>query len=163
MKKALSLWQEFKDFAIKGNAIELAIGLVLGQAFTKIVNSLVTDIIMPPIGWLVGNVDLSDLYILLKAGAGAPPPYASLQAAKEAGAVTLNVGLLLNSIISFLIIAWVLFWVVRALSRLRAKPAPAPAVPTTKECPYCFSTIPIKATRCPYCTSTLETPTESAG
>lgn len=156
MKKVATLWQEFKEFAIKGNAIELAIGLVIGQAFTKIVNSLVTDIILPPIGWLIGNIDLSDLYVLLKEGAGAPPPYASLQAAKDAGAVTLNVGLLLNSIINFIIIAWVLFWVVRALSRLRAKPAVAPAAPTTKECPYCLSTIPLKATRCPYCTSSLE-------
>ncbi|MBC7316410.1 MAG: large conductance mechanosensitive channel protein MscL [Chloroflexi bacterium] len=161
MKKASTLWREFKDFAVNGNVIELAIGLVLGQAFTKVVNSLVTDIILPPIGWLVGNVDFSDLYILLKAGASAPP-YASLQAAKEAGAITLNIGLLLNSIINFVIIAWALFWVVRGIGRLRTpKPAPAPA-PTTKECPYCFSSIPIKATRCPYCTSHLEAPNASA-
>ena len=161
MKKATTLWQEFKDFAIKGNAIELAIGLIIGQAFTKIVNSLVTDIILPPLGWLLGNVDLSDRYILLKAGTSASPPYASLQAAKEAGAITLNVGLLINSIINFLIIAWVLFWVVRALGRLRAsKPAPAPA--STKECPYCLSTIALKATRCPYCTSILEEPAQPA-
>jgi large conductance mechanosensitive channel len=147
--------KEFRAFAIRGNVIDLAVGLVIGTAFTKVVNSLVNDIILPPIGWLVGNVDFTNLFVLLKAGPKLPAPYASLQAAKDAGAITLNVGLLINGIVNFVIVAWALFWVIRGINRLkREKPAPA-AAPTTKDCPYCFSTIAIGATRCPHCTSEL--------
>lgn len=151
------MWKEFKAFAVRGNVVDLAIGLVIGTAFTRVVTSLVNDIIMPPIGWLVGNVDFTNLFVVLRAGAETPPPYISLEAAKSAGAITLNVGLLINAVVNFLIVAWALFWVVRGINRLRReKPAPA-AAPTTKECPYCLSTVPLRATRCPHCTSELVT------
>ncbi len=151
----MAMWKEFKTFAVKGNVVDLAIGLVIGGAFTKIVNSLVNDIIMPPIGALLGNFDLTDLYILLRQGKAAAAPYATLAAAKEAGAVTLNVGVLINAILNFIIIAIALFFVIKGINKLKGeKPAPA-AKPTTKACPYCFSEIPIKATRCPNCTSQL--------
>lgn len=155
------MWKEFRTFAVRGNVVDLAIGLVIGTAFTRVVNSLVNDIILPPIGWLVGRVDFTNLFLVLKAGAGAPPPYVSLEAAKAAGAVTLNVGVLINAIANFLIVAWALFWVVRGINQLkREKPAPA-AAPATKECPYCLSTVPIRATRCPHCTSELAVPEET--
>ena len=157
-----AMWKEFKAFAVRGNVVDLAIGLVIGTAFTRVVNSLVNDILMPPIGWLVGNVDFANLFVVLKAGAETPPPYVSLEAAKAAGAITLNVGVLTNAIVNFVIVAWALFWIVRGINRLkREKPAPA-AAPTTKECPYCLSTVPIRAIRCPHCTSELAAPQESA-
>ncbi len=143
------MWKEFKEFAVKGNAIDLAIGLVIGAAFSKIVDSLVKDIIMPPIGILLGKVDFSNLFIVLADGKGAGP-YLTLDLARQAGAVTLNVGLFLNVVISFLIISFSVFMLVRGLNKLRAEPEA-----TTKECPFCLSVIPIKATRCPHCTSDL--------
>jgi large conductance mechanosensitive channel len=141
--------KEFKEFAMRGNVIDLAIGLIIGAAFGKIITSFVNDILMPPIGLLLGNVDFANLFITLK-GEHLP----TLAAAQEAGAVTLNYGLFINNIIDFIIVAFAIFLVVRQINRM--KKAPAPADPTTKECSYCYSTIPIKATRCPSCTSQLQ-------
>ncbi|MBC8496399.1 MAG: large-conductance mechanosensitive channel protein MscL [Chloroflexi bacterium] len=147
--------KEFKDFAMRGNVIDMAVGIVIGSAFGAIVKSLVDDILMPPIGYILGNRDFSDLFLLLKAGS-VPGPYESLALAKEAGAVTINYGLFINAIISFLIIAFALFLVIRSISRMKKVEEQAPpAEPATKDCPYCFTTIPIKAIRCPHCTSEL--------
>jgi len=142
--------KEFKEFAMRGNMIDLAVGFIIGAAFTSIVNSLVNDIIMPPIGMLIGKVDFANLFLSLDG-----TTYASLDAAKAAGVATFNYGLFINSVINFLIVAFVVFLLVRAINRMARKPEPAPAEPTTKECPYCISNIPIKATRCPNCTSEL--------
>jgi len=144
------MWKEFKEFISRGNVLDLAVGIIIGVAFGKIVTSLVNDIVMPPIGLLLGKVDFSNLFINLSG-----KPYATLAAAQEAGAATINYGLFLNTIVEFLIVAFVIFLLVRQINRLTRKPEPAPAAPTTKECPYCFSAIPIKATRCPNCTSQL--------
>lgn len=147
--------REFKEFALRGSVVDMAVGIIIGAAFGAIVNSLVNDVIMPPIGLLLGKVDFSNLFIVLKEG-GQTGPYPSLAAAKAAGAVTLNIGLFINTIISFLIIALAVFLVIRQINKLKRK-AEAPAVaPTTKNCPYCFSSIPIQAIRCPYCTSNLQ-------
>jgi large conductance mechanosensitive channel len=144
------LLREFKKFAMRGNVIDLAIGVIIGGAFGKIVTSFVNDILMPPIGLLLGKVDFSNLYINMSGG-----HYDSLAKAQEAGATTLNYGLFLNNVIDFLIIAFVIFLMVRQINKLE-KPAEAPSAPTTKECPFCYSTISIKATRCPACTSELK-------
>ena len=146
--------KEFKEFALRGNVIDMAVGIIVGAAFGTIVKSLVADVIMPPIGLLLGGVDFANLFILLKPGSPAGP-YAALVDAQAAGAVTVNYGVFLNNVISFLIVAFVMFLLIRGINRLQ-KEEQAPAEPTTKECPYCFSTIPIKATRCPHCTSELE-------
>jgi large conductance mechanosensitive channel len=152
----MGMMNEFKEFAVKGNVMDMAIGIIVGAAFGTIVKSLVADVIMPPIGLLLGNVDFSNLFIVLKDAAQAGP-YATVAAANEAGAVTLNYGVFINTIISFLIVAFAVFIVVRNINSLKRKEeAPAPA-PTTKDCPFCFSSIPIKATRCPNCTSELRT------
>jgi large conductance mechanosensitive channel len=147
--------KEFKEFAMRGNVVDMAVGIIIGAAFGTIVSSLVNDIIMPPIGLLLGNVDFSSLFIVLKEGTTAGP-YASLADAKKAGAVTISYGLFVNTIISFIIVAFAVFLVIRSINRLRRQEEAPPAAPTTKECSYCFSTIPIKATRCPYCTSELK-------
>ncbi|MBI3760744.1 MAG: large conductance mechanosensitive channel protein MscL [Chloroflexi bacterium] len=139
--------KEFKDFIMRGNVLDLAIAVIVGGAFGKIVTSLVSDVIMPPIGLVLGQVDFSRLYINLSS-----TPYASLAEAEKAGAPTINYGVFLNAVIDFLIVAFLVFLLVRAVNRMR-KPQPAP---TTKECPYCLSTIPIKATRCAHCTSELK-------
>lgn len=139
---------EFKEFAMRGNVVDMAVGIIIGAAFGKIVTSLVNDVILPPIGLLLGGVDFTNLYITLKGG-----EFPSLTAAQAAGAVTINYGLFINSIINFLIVALAIFVVIKQMNRMK-KPAPA-AAPSTKECPYCFSSIPIKATRCPNCTSEL--------
>ncbi len=145
--------KDFKEFAMRGNVIDMAVGIVIGAAFGSIVKSLVADVIMPPIGLLLGKVDFSNLFIVLKGGS-TPGPFSSVAAANEAGAVTLNYGLFINTIISFLIIAFAIFMVIRAMNKLkRAEEAVQPEEPTTKECEYCYSTIPIKAVRCGYCTS----------
>ncbi len=141
------MWKEFKEFIMRGNVIDLAVGIIIGAAFGKIVTSLVNDIIMPPIGLLLGKVDFSNLFINLSG-----QPYATLAAAKEAGAATINYGAFINTVIDFLIVALAIFLVVRVVNRLRRKPE---AAPTTKECPYCCTAIPIQATRCPHCTSQL--------
>lgn len=146
--------KEFKSFALRGNVMDMAIGIIIGAAFGAIVNSLVNDILMPPIGLLLGGVDFSNLFIVLKAGAPAPP-YPTLTAAQEAGAVTLNYGLFINAVITFLIIALAVFMIVKSLNRLQKEEEAPPTEPTTKQCPYCISEIPIKATRCPHCTSQL--------
>ena len=142
--------KEFREFALKGNAVDLAIGVIIGAAFGAIVTSLVNDIMMPPIGKILGGVDFSNLFLVLGG-----QTYPSLKAAKEAGAATINYGVFLNTLINFLIVAFVLFMVVRTMNRLkREQPAPAPA-PTTKECPLCATSIPLKAKKCPNCTSAL--------
>jgi large conductance mechanosensitive channel len=145
--------KEFKAFAMRGNVIDLAVGIIIGGAFGTIVKSLVDDVIMPPIGLALGNVDFADLFMLLKAGAKSPPPYATLAEAQAAGAVTVNYGVFVNAVITFLIVAFSVFLLVRAANRL--KPQEAPAAPTTKECPYCRMAVPVAATRCPHCTSEL--------
>ena len=147
--------KEFKEFAMRGNVLDMAVGIIIGAAFGTIINSLVADVIMPPIGMLLGNIDFSNLFAVLKEGKVAAP-YASLAAAKEAGAVTINYGLFINTIITFLIVAFAVFLLIRNVNKLaKLQDAPSP-VPTTKECPYCLSTIPIKATRCGHCTSELK-------
>jgi large conductance mechanosensitive channel len=150
------MFKEFKEFILKGNVMDMAVGIVVGAAFGTIVISLVADVIMPPIGLLLGKVDFTNLFVVLKEGAAAGP-YASLAAAKQAGAVTLNLGVFINTIISFLIIAFAIFLVIRQINKMRRKAEAPAAVPATKECPYCFSAIPIKAVRCPFCTSSLKT------
>ncbi len=147
--------QEFKAFAVKGNVVDMAVGVIIGAAFGAIVTSLVNDVIMPPVGVLLGGADFANHFVVLKAGAALAPPYATIEAAKEAGAVTLNYGKFINSIISFLIVAFSVFLLVRSLLRLKKQEAAAPAAPTTKDCPHCCSAVPLKATRCPHCTSTL--------
>lgn len=142
--------KEFKEFAMRGSVIDLAIGVILGAAFGSIVNSFVNDILMPPIGLLVGNVDFSNLFVTLKG-----PQTTTLADAQNAGAVTLNYGVFINTLINFLIIAFVIFLLVKQINRLQRKEEAPPAEPTTKECTYCFTQIPIQATRCPNCTSEL--------
>ena len=145
--------KEFKAFAMRGNVLDLAVGIIIGGAFGTIVKSLVDDIIMPPIGLVLGNVDFSNIFLLLRDGTKAPPPYATLAEAHAAGAVTLNMGVFINSVVTFLIIAFAVFLVVRAANRLQ--PQEAAAAPTTRDCPYCTMPIARSATRCPHCTSTV--------
>jgi large conductance mechanosensitive channel len=139
--------KEFKEFAIKGNMLDLAMGVILGTAFGAVVSSLVKDILMPPIGKLLGGVDFTDLFFVLGSAR-----YPSLQAAKAAGAATLNYGVFFNALINFLVVAGALFFVVKAINVVRR---PAPAAPTQQECPFCASQISVRATRCPHCTSAL--------
>lgn len=148
------MWKEFRDFAMKGNIIDLAIGVVIGGAFGKIVTSLVNDIIMPLVGMLMGNVDFSNLFIALGSG-----DYETIAEAKEAGVVTLNYGIFINNIIDFLIVAFSIFFVIKQLSRLtkrKEEKAVETEAPTTKQCRYCYSEIHKDATRCPHCTGVLE-------
>jgi large conductance mechanosensitive channel len=140
---------EFKEFAMKGNVLDLAIGVIIGAAFGKIISSFVSDILMPPLGLILGKLDFSNLFLSLNGQS-----YPSLGAAKAAGAPTLNYGVFLSTVIDFLLVAFAIFLLVKWVNRLRREPPPAD--PTTKECPYCASTIPIKATRCPQCTSELK-------
>ncbi len=149
----MSIAKDFKAFAMRGNVVDMAVGIIIGGAFGTIVKSLVDDVLMPPIGLLLGNVDFSNLFLTVKEGAMAGP-YATVAAAKEAGAVTVNYGLFINSVVSFLIVALAVFFVIRAMVRMQ-EPAPA-AAPTTKTCQYCQTSIPIKAVRCPHCTSELK-------
>jgi large conductance mechanosensitive channel len=147
--------KEFKEFAMKGNVLDMAVGIIIGAAFGTIIGSLVADVIMPPIGLLLGNVDFSNLFLVLKEGKVAGP-YASLAAAKAAGAVSINIGVFINTVINFIIVAFAIFLLIRNVNRMKRKEEAPPSVPTTKECPYCFTTIPIKASRCPHCTSELK-------
>jgi large conductance mechanosensitive channel len=147
--------KEFKEFAMRGNVLDMAVGIIIGAAFGTIIVSLVSDVIMPPIGLLLGNVDFSNIFLVLKEGKVAGP-YVSVAAAKAAGAVTINFGVFINTIINFLIVAFAIFLLIRTVNRFNKQKAAPPAVPTTKECPFCFTTIPIKATRCPNCTSELK-------
>jgi len=148
--------KEFKEFAMRGNVVDMAVGIIIGAAFGTIVNSLVQDVIMPPIGLLLGNIDFSNLFLVLKDGKVAGP-YETVALAKAAGAVTINIGIFINTVISFVIVAFAVFLLVKMVNKLRREKEALPAVPTTKECTYCLSTIPIKATRCPNCTSELKT------
>jgi len=146
---------EFKEFISRGNVIDLAVGFIMGTAFGTIVKSLVSDIIMPPIGLALGKVDFSNLFAVLKEG-DKPGPYYTIAAAQEAGAVTLNYGQFINTIVSFLIIALAVFLLVKGINQMQRKKEVPPAKPTTKDCPFCFTAIPIKAIRCPNCTSELK-------
>lgn len=147
--------KDFKEFTMRGNVVDMAIGIVIGAAFGTIVKSFVDDVLMPPIGLLLGNVDFTNLFMTLKEGSKAAGPYASLAAAKAAGAVTLNLGVFINTVISFVIIAFAVFLVIKGINRMKREEEAPPAEPTTKECPFCFTTIPIQASRCPNCTSQL--------
>jgi large conductance mechanosensitive channel len=147
--------KEFKEFAMRGNVVDMAVGIIIGAAFGTIVNSLVQDVIMPPIGLLLGNIDFSNLFLVLKDGKVAGP-YATVAVAKAAGAVSINIGIFINTVISFVLVALAVFLLVKAINKLKRQGETPPAVPTTKECTYCLSTIPIKATRCPNCTSELK-------
>jgi len=149
------MFKEFKDFAMRGNVVDMAVGIIIGAAFGTIVKSLVADVIMPPIGLLLGDVDFANLFAVLKEGATAGP-YASLADAQAAGAVTINYGTFINTIISFLIVAFAIFLLIRNLNRLKKEEEAPPAAPTTKSCPHCLTEIAIKATRCPNCTTQLE-------
>lgn len=148
--------KEFKEFAMRGNVVDMAVGIIIGAAFGTIVNSVVADIIMPPIGLLLGNIDFSNLFVVLKEGTKGTGPYESLVAAKAAGAVSINYGFFINTVISFVIVAFAVFLLIRGVNQLKRQEAAPLAAPTTKECPYCLSTIPIKATRCGHCTSELK-------
>lgn len=150
------MFKDFKEFAMRGNVVDMAVGIIIGGAFGTIVKSLVSDVLMPPIGLLLGGVDFSNLFIVLKSGSIAGP-YSSIADANTAGAVTLNYGVFINTLISFLIVAFSVYLLVRGINSLRRQweaPTPAPH-PTMKECQYCFSSISVKATRCPNCTSDL--------
>ena len=152
-EKSTGFIQEFKDFAMRGNIIDMAIGIIIGIAFGAIFTSIVNDIIMPPIGLLLGKVDFANLFAVLKEGSTAGP-YLSLSAAKAAGAVTLNYGIFINTIISFIIVALVMFLIVKSINKVKKKENEKPA--EVKECPYCFSSINIKASKCPCCTSEMK-------
>lgn len=151
----MAILQEFKEFAVKGNVVDLAVGIIIGGAFGSIVKSLVDDVLMPPVGLLIGKVDFANLFVVLKDGAQQAGPYASLAAAKQAGAVTLNLGVFVNALISFTIMALAVFMLVKVINRLRKEEPAAPPPADSKECPYCLSSIPLKATRCAHCTSPL--------
>jgi len=148
----MGMIKEFKEFAVKGNVIDMAVGIIIGAAFGTIVTSLVADVIMPPIGLLLGSVDFSNLFVVLKEGATAGP-FLTLAEAKKAGAVTINYGQFFNTIISFLIVAFAIFLVIRGINKLKRKEEVKPA---TKDCPLCLSSIPVKATRCAHCTADLK-------
>lgn len=148
---------EFKTFAIKGNVIDMAVGIIIGAAFGKIVDSMVKDIIMPPMGWLMGRVDFTNLYFTLPNYEGQIIKYPSLEAAQAAGAVTINYGLFINTLISFIFVAFAVFLLIKFINKLRAttQKEAEQAAPTTKTCPKCFSEVNINATRCPHCTSEI--------
>lgn len=150
-----NMLSEFKKFVMRGNVIDMAVGIIIGGAFTKIVNSMVADIMMPPLGLLMGKVDFSNWFVVLKQGSQAGP-YASLSAAQAAGATTLNIGTFLNAIISFIIVALCIFLLIKVINKVNAPKAEAPAAPTTKKCPFCCSEIALEATRCPHCTSEIK-------
>jgi len=150
------MFKEFKEFAMRGNVIDMAIGIIIGGAFGPIVGSMVNDILMPPIGMALGNVDFTNLFILIKEGSKAAAPYASLADAKAAGAVTINYGLFINSLVSFVIVAFCVFLLVKTMNRLKREEAAPPPEPTSRDCPFCCTSIPIKASRCPSCTSEIK-------
>jgi len=144
------MFKEFKEFAMRGNVVDMAVGIIIGVAFSKIVTSFVSDVLMPPIGLLLGKMNFANLFIDLS-GNG----FATIEEAKKAGAATINYGLFLNTIFDFLIVAFAVFLLIRQINRMRREPEPAPAAPDTRECPFCLTTIALKAVRCPHCTSEL--------
>ena len=146
---------EFKKFVMRGNVIDMAVGIIFGGAFTKIVNSMVADIMMPPLGLLLGKVDFSNWFVVIKKGTTAGP-YATMADAQAAGATTMNLGLFLNAIISFIIVAFCIFLLIKAINKLNSPKEQAPIPVTTKKCPYCCSDVPVEATRCPHCTSEIK-------
>jgi large conductance mechanosensitive channel len=151
----MGMIKEFKEFAVKGNVIDMAVGIIIGGAFGTIAASLVKDVIMPPIGLMLGNVDFTNMFVVLKQGTD-PGPYTSLKHASDAGAVSLNYGLFINNVLSFLVVAFAVFFMVRSINRLKREEAETPvATPSTRPCPYCMSDISMKATRCPNCTSEI--------
>ncbi|ABB32743.1 large conductance mechanosensitive channel protein [Geobacter metallireducens RCH3] len=145
----MGMMEEFKEFAVKGNVVDLAVGVIIGGAFGKIVTSFVSDIVMPPLGLIMGKVNFTDLFINLSG-----KPFDSLKAAKDAGAPVISYGVFINTLIDFIIIAFVIFMVIKQINRFKKEPAPAP--PNTKECPHCLSAVPIKATKCAFCTSDIK-------
>ena len=147
------MFKEFKAFVMRGNVLDLAVGIIIGGAFGTIVKSLVDDVIMPPIGLALGNVDFTNLFLMLKPGLKAPSPYPTLADAQAAGAVTINYGSFVNNVVTFIIVAFAVFLIVRVANRLKPQDA---ATPTTKDCPYCRMAIPVSATRCPHCTSDVK-------
>lgn len=152
------MWKEFRDFALRGNVIDIAIGMLVGGAFNPIARSLVDHVLMPPIGLLLGNVDFANLFVVLREGAE-PAPYATPQAAAAAGAVTLDYGIFLNTVVSFAIVAFVAFWIARAVNRIRrSEEGAAPQEPSTRSCPECLSPIPLHARRCAHCTARVASP-----
>lgn len=151
------MWKEFKEFAMRGNVVDMAVGIIIGAAFGTIARSFVDDVIMPPIGLVLGNIDFSNLFWLIKPGETAPPPYNTVEEVKAAGAVSINYGRFINNIVSFIIVAFAVFMMVKGLNTLhRKKKDIPPDAPTIKECPYCYSSIPLKATKCGHCTSELK-------
>jgi large conductance mechanosensitive channel len=152
-KSVEGVFREFREFAVKGNMIDMAVGIIVGAAFTSVVNSLVKDIIMPPIGFLLSKINFSNLFVVLMHGADGEWKYSSYDAAVNAGAVAMNIGSFLNSLISFLITAWAVFMLVKLINRM--KKAPPPPESTTKKCPFCFTDIHKEATKCPNCTADL--------
>lgn len=149
------MFGEFRKFAMRGNVVDMAVGIIIGGAFGTIVKSLVTDILMPPIGLLLGGVDFADLFLILKDGTPMGP-YATLMNAQEAGAVTIGYGIFINAVVSFLIVAFAVFLLIKAINRIKPDEPEPEKVPATKECPFCISAIPLKATRCPFCTSEIK-------
>ena len=153
----MGMVKEFKEFAVKGNVIDMAVGIIIGGAFGTVVKSFVDDVMMPPLGLLVGDIDFQNIMVVLRPGS-TPGPYETLAAAGEAGAVTLNLGMFINAAVSFAIVAFAVFILVKSINKLkRADEAPEPKAPTTKDCPFCASSIPLAAKRCPLCTSLIET------
>jgi large conductance mechanosensitive channel len=148
------MFKEFKTFIMRGNVIDMAVGIIIGAAFGKIVSSLVADVLMPPLGMLIGRVDFANLFFVLNQGK-VPGPYETLAAAQAAGAVTINIGVFINSVISFVIMAFAVFMLIRGINRLNRKQPEAPGPLTNKDCPHCLSSIDIRATRCSHCTSQL--------
>jgi large conductance mechanosensitive channel len=152
----MAMLKEFKEFAVKGNVVDMAVGIIIGGAFGTIVKSLVSDVLMPPIGLALGGVDFADLFVTLKEGS-TPGPFSTLAEAQQAGAVTLNVGVFVNNVISFLIVAFAVFLLVKGVNALKRQEEAAPAPPpNTRDCPRCCTAIPIQASRCPHCTSELQ-------
>jgi large conductance mechanosensitive channel len=151
----MSVMREFREFAVKGNVVDMAVGIIIGAAFGTIVSSLVQDVIMPPIGVLLGGVSFENFFAVIQDGTP-PPPYATLEEARAAGAATMNYGAFINTIITFLIVAMSVFVLIRAINRLRREEQVAPQAPTDKPCPFCATSIPLTAVRCPNCTSQLE-------
>ena len=148
--------KDFKEFAMRGNVVDMAVGIVIGGAFGTIVKSLVSDVIMPPVGLLLGGVDFSNMFVVIKDAATGPATYETLAAAQDAGAVTVNIGVFINTVISFLIVAFAIFMVIKGMNNMKKQEEAAPAAPTARDCPACCTSIPIKATRCPNCTSEVK-------